>query len=90
LNITPPPLQSIIADSTGKLPSAFPAWATFFQKLHMLVNASCQSGATANRPTQGLYAGRPYFDTSLAAGEGKPIWRNADNDAWVDATGTPV
>lgn len=90
MDLTPPPLQSPIAGPEGKLPSAFPAWATWFGKLHLLVNASVQSGTTANRPTQGLYTGRFYFDTSLAAGVGKPIWRNAANTAWVDATGTAV
>ena len=44
-------------------------------------------GTTAARPTTGLYAGLRYLDTTLAAG-GKPIWRNATNTGWVDATGT--
>jgi hypothetical protein len=41
-------------------------------------------GTTAERPTQGLYAGLRYFDTTL----GKPIWYNGSN--WVDATGATV
>jgi hypothetical protein len=42
------------------------------------------SGATGTRPTAGNYPGAPFFDTKL----GKPIWRNAANTGWVDATGT--
>jgi len=42
------------------------------------------SGATGSRPTAQLYPGQFYFDTSL----NKPVWRNAANSGWVDATGT--
>jgi hypothetical protein len=42
------------------------------------------SGATANRPTQGVYTGMPYFDTTL----GKPIWYSGS--VWKDATGATV
>lgn len=42
-----------------------------------------RSGTTANRPTQTV-PGQQYFDTTLD----QPIWRNAANDNWVDATGT--
>ena len=42
------------------------------------------SGTTANRPTDHLVPGVAYFDSTL----GKPIWRNAANTGWVDATGT--
>jgi len=41
-------------------------------------------GTTANRPTTQLFTGMMYFDTTL----NKPIWRNAANTGWVDATGT--
>lgn len=41
------------------------------------------SGTTAQRPTTGTYIGQPFFDTTL----NKPIWRNKDNNGWVDATG---
>ncbi len=86
MDLTPHP-QAPIADSTGALPSA---WAAWLSKVQLLVNASVQSGTTANRPTQGLFTGRFYFDTSLAAGVGRPIWRNAANTAWVDADGVAV
>jgi hypothetical protein len=40
--------------------------------------------ATANRPTANLQPGVEVFDTTL----NKPIWRNKNNNGWVDATGT--
>lgn len=44
------------------------------------------ASTTALRPTVGLIAGYMHFDTTL----NKPIWRNASNNGWVDATGTTV
>lgn len=44
------------------------------------------SGSTANRPFSTAFAGMIYFDTTL----NKPIWRNAANNGWVDATGAAV
>lgn len=41
---------------------------------------------TAKRPTLGLVPGMPFFDITL----NKPIWRNAANTLWVDATGATV
>lgn len=42
------------------------------------------SGTTAQRPTTGTSPGDTYFDTTL----NKPVWRNAGNTGWVDATGS--
>lgn len=44
------------------------------------------SGATDSRPNSAAVVGMQYFDTTL----NKPIWRNATNSGWVDATGTAV
>lgn len=44
------------------------------------------SGDTASRPGSAAVPGMQYFDTTL----NKPIWRNAANNGWVDATGTSV
>jgi hypothetical protein len=41
---------------------------------------------TAKRPTANLLPGMHLFDSTL----GKPIWRNAANTLWVDATGATV
>lgn len=43
-------------------------------------------GPTSERPTTNLQCGMIFFDTTL----NKPIWRNKDNNGWVDATGTSV
>jgi hypothetical protein len=44
------------------------------------------SGTTSERPNAAATSGMQYFDTTL----NKPIWRNAANNGWVDATGTAV
>lgn len=44
------------------------------------------AGATASRPTTGFSPGLMFFDTTL----NKPIWRNAANTGWIDATGASV
>lgn len=44
-----------------------------------------RTGTTAQRPTNGIYAGFQYFDTTLS----KPIWFDG-NSSWVDATGATV
>ena len=45
--------------------------------------------ASATRPVP-TYPGQPYFDTTLASGVGRPIWRRTDNQGWIDAFGTAV
>jgi hypothetical protein len=47
-------------------------------------------GAGPTRPTTGLYPGFPFFDTSLNAGTGRAIFRNAQNTAWIFADGSPA
>ena len=43
------------------------------------------SGTTAERPTSCI-VGQMYFDTDL----NKPIWRNSNNNGWVDSNGVNV
>jgi hypothetical protein len=62
---------------------ASPVWGTTTVKLTDSIY-----GPTTSRPTAGRPIGCRYFDTTLAAGAGKPIWWNGS--AWVDATGTSV
>lgn len=65
----------------------FRTWFQWLSWVHRVVTSVTQSGTTAERPTQILWVGRPYFDTTL----GKPIWfESANPNVWVDATGTPV
>lgn len=64
-----------------------PAWAQWTTRVHQVATSAQQSGATADRPTAGLWIGRQYFDTTL----GKPVWVQSVRPAvWVDATGSPV
>lgn len=46
------------------------------------------TGETADRPKVGQYSvpTQVYYDITL----GKPIWRNHENNAWIDATGATV
>lgn len=61
-------------------------------ELHDMLIAGCTRArvavttTTSKRPTIGLLPGTHLFDTSL----NKPIWRNAANTQWVDATGATV
>ncbi len=57
-------------------------WFNWMDLATTALNELRQCGATADRPTKALYAGRFYFDTTL----GQPIWY--DGSGWVDATGT--
>jgi hypothetical protein len=66
----------------GKTPEEM-AW---LEQLARIVNASVGSGTTANRPTEFLYPGRPYFDTDLGA-NGKPIFVKKGGSGWVTADG---
>ena len=58
------------------------------RKAASLVNALSRlfqaAGASADRPTAGLFVNQQYFDRDL----GRPIWWNGSG--WVDAAGTPV
>ena len=60
------------------------AWIRYFSILDTLVNTVNLSGLTADRPTENLYIGMSYFDTTL----GKPIWlKSVKPSVWVLATG---
>ena len=62
-------------------------WLVWFQRVHNVVVAQQQSGATAMRPTKGLYIGRRFYDTTL----NKPVYLRAVNPAvWRDAAGVVV
>jgi len=71
----------LVPDATGMInvPTAL---------ISAAVAAGCviphDSGTTASRPNTNLSPGQFYFDATL----NKPIWRNAANSGWIDATGT--
>ncbi len=62
-------------------------WRNFFNAVYFICNSTTTSGTTAQRPTEGLYIGRVYFDTTL----GYPIWLQSIGPVvWCDATGAPA
>lgn len=56
-------------------------WFPWFRKVTDTCNALRQSGTTAQRPTVGLWIGRPYFDTTL----GYEVFY--DGSTWVGGSG---
>lgn len=73
-------------DANGNLT---PQWGTWFNWVHQLVEASRQSGATAERPTRGLWIGRQFYDKTL----GYPVWVHsitAGVVVWHNAAGASV
>lgn len=75
------PSSAQVTDESGRASVPFLNW---FSLVHATVVSARQSGTTANRPTENLWTGRTYFDTTL----GKPIWYKGPG--WVDATGAAV
>lgn len=74
-----------------QLPGVLSVVQTWASLMTNVVNALIASGTTAQRPTKLLWTGRPYYDESLAAGAGKPIWYNAASaTGWRDSTGANV
>lgn len=60
-------------------------WGALFSRWQTIIAASQQSGVTADRPTNALWIGRRYFDTTL----GKPVFVKSVRPAvWVDGVGT--
>jgi len=81
-----PPLNSAlpVTDNMAKWPTP---WGNWLSQAFAILQASQESGTTAQRPTKNLWPGRIYFDTSLGA-NGKPIWVNKNVNGWVLADGT--
>ena len=62
-----------------------PGWVQWLYKLW--INTNNESGTTANRPTEHLYIGKMYYDTTL----NKPVWLSSVRPSvWKDAAGTTV
>jgi hypothetical protein len=62
-------------------------WATFFSAVFSILDALTMSGTTANRPTRFLWVGRPYYDRTLNAGVGLPIYYTGTGAVWITAAG---
>ncbi len=59
-------------------------WVQWFNRVWEILTSVDDSGTTAQRPTVGLFVGRPYFDTTL----GQPIWlKSVTPTVWVTADG---
>lgn len=75
-----PPLQSAIGAVTGKFAQIWQNWIT---RVQFVLNAITSSGVTSSRPTQNLYVGQNFFDTTL----NQTIWWNGSE--WIkDAPST--
>lgn len=85
--LSPPPATAVdTQDASGKLGPPSPAWRTFFVAVWKLLSASTQSGTTAQRPTQGLFVGRTFFDTDVQ----KTVVWDGTNWVFVDPVLGPV
>lgn len=59
-------------------------WQQAMSRIYRIAQAMQMAGTTANRPTQGLWIGRFYFDTDL----GEPVWVLSVNPTvWATAGG---
>lgn len=83
--ISPPPGRATFdeLDASGRPSRANRLWTAFMDRVFAVCFAMTQSGTTAQRPTEGLFNGRFYWDTTL----GKPVWYDSAAEEWVDATG---
>ena len=62
-------------------------WGQWLTLVNLSVNAQRQSGTTAQRPTDGLWIGRQFYDLTL----NKPVYVSAVRPTvWRDASGAPV
>jgi len=85
--INTPPIRDAlpITGQPGNQFASWPkSWANWLNQVWAVTTTLNSSGTTANRPTENLWVGRFYFDTSL----GIPIWYDGTN--WIDATGSTV
>ncbi len=84
--INTPPIRGPVDDQTseGKLSVVSRVWSAWFTQVFQACFAIYQSGTTAQRPTETLWVGRRYYDTTL----NKPIYYTSAG--WRDATGALV
>jgi hypothetical protein len=60
--ISQPPFQSTLVDANDRVQTP---WAQWFSQLQPILQSVVASGPTSGRPTQNLYIGYPYFDTTI-------------------------
>ena len=84
MSLDPIPTRPIITQQGAVLDRLYQSW---FASIQRWLGPVGQSGSTTNRPSNGLYVGLQYFDTTL----GKPVFlKQVSTPVWVDATGTVV
>lgn len=79
IKVAPP--GPVVANVDGVATQPWNSWAS---TVSAVSTAVVSSGTTSQRPTNFLYPGRIYFDTTL----NKPIWYNGTR--WVDNQGNDV
>lgn len=83
--ISQPPFQSILVDADDRVQ---PPWVQWFSQLQPILQSVVASGPTSGRPTQNLFIGYPYFDTTI----GQTVYWNGV--IWVtyapSTTGTSI
>jgi len=62
MSISQPPFQSTLVDANDRVQTP---WAQWFSQLQPVLQSVVASGPTSGRPTQNLYIGYPYFDTTI-------------------------
>lgn len=78
------PLPSPESTSEGRF---LPWWYSWLQEAFRILFANQQSGTTAERPTEGLWRGRRYWDSDLQI----PIYvASLEPTVWKDAVGNTV
>ena len=60
--ISQPPFQSTLVDADDRVQTP---WAQWFSQLQPILQSIVASGPTSGRPTQNLFIGYPYFDTTI-------------------------
>ena len=62
MSISQPPFQSTLVDANDRVQTP---WAQWFSQLQPILQSVVDSGPTSGRPTQNLFIGYPYFDTTI-------------------------
>lgn len=87
LNLGAPPAQDVldVIERDGVRVARFrQPWLEWLKVMGIIVEDVQNSGTTAQRPTESLYPGKPFYDVTL----GLPIVY--DGTQWTDYAGAPV
>lgn len=76
MSLSNAPFQSIISEAGGKISSV---WSQWIAQLNNIVNSLTLAGPTSQRPTQQLWIGQRYWDTTLSQ---LVVW---DGAKWVSS-----